>query len=201
VNRSAAQHTPAVALAEVRYCPADAPPRTIRAAEAEMPALAQQQGVGGQVTVKVTIDAEGKLIFKAVSSSASALLNSAALTAAAQSTFAPAIRDCHPVGGTYDFIVDFNGKARQNSAMAAYMGVVFDDSTGAVIVNPVAEGPADMAGLENGDVLLLIDGERVSSADQAIRRITAFQPGTVVDITVMRDAVEHDFKVTLLAHP
>jgi TonB family protein len=194
-------HHSTVVTVGTQSCPADAPPRTISAAQPETPAVAQQQGVTGRVTVEVTIDSRGKVVRTTVASSPSQLLNHAAIVAAAQSTFAPAIRSCRPISGTYDFLVDFKAESPGTSSVVAYMGVAFDDSTGAVVIAPVADGPADEAGLRNGDVLTLIDGTRVSSVDDAIRQITSFRPGTVVHVSVMRDGIQVNTKVTLSAHP
>jgi TonB family protein len=79
----------------------------VRAEPVVAPALAQQQGIQGQVQVVVSLDADSRVIGTRIQSSPSAVLNAAALAAARQSTFQTAIRDCRPVPGDYLYTVDF----------------------------------------------------------------------------------------------
>jgi TonB family protein len=84
--------------------------RTINAVQAETPAIAQQQGITGEVTVQVSLDETSKLVAEKVVKSPSALLNNAALAAARQSTFKTRIVDCKPVADSYFFVVDFQSQ-------------------------------------------------------------------------------------------
>jgi putative serine protease PepD len=61
----------------------------------------------------------------------------------------------------------------------------------------VPGGPADEAGLEPGDVILAIDGEPVEGSSELIVAIRSRQPGDTVTLTVRRDGIERDYKVTL----
>jgi putative serine protease PepD len=61
----------------------------------------------------------------------------------------------------------------------------------------VPGGPADEAGLEPGDVILALDGEPVEGSSELIVAIRSRQPGDTVTLTVRRDGVERDYKVTL----
>jgi TonB family protein len=83
------------------------PPSTVRAVEPDMPAMAQQQGITGDVTVDVSLDEANHIVSATVESSPSKILNSAALSAARQSTFQTEIRDCKPIAATYRFVVTF----------------------------------------------------------------------------------------------
>ncbi|TDE97683.1 PDZ domain-containing protein [Occultella glacieicola] len=65
-------------------------------------------------------------------------------------------------------------------------------------VEPVTPGgPADAAGLEAGDVIVAIDGEPVTTADELIVKIRAHAPGDVVTLTLLEDGSERDIEVTL----
>jgi hypothetical protein len=67
--------------------------------------------VSGEVTVLVTLDESSKLVgTPTVQKSASALLNNAAIQAAAHSTYQTQIVNCKPVGATYRFIVEFQSQ-------------------------------------------------------------------------------------------
>jgi TonB family protein len=83
------------------------PPGTDRAIEPDMPAMAQQQGITGDVTIDISLDENNHIVAASVESSPSKILNAAALSAARQSTFHTEIKDCKPVAATYRFVVTF----------------------------------------------------------------------------------------------
>jgi TonB family protein len=83
---------------------------TIRPVEPDTPPMAQQQGISGTVQVIVSLNADSKVVGTRVQSSPSSLLNSAALSAARQSTFQTEIRDCKPIAADYIFSVEFNSQ-------------------------------------------------------------------------------------------
>jgi TonB family protein len=76
----------------------------------ETPALAQAQGISGDVTVIVSLDAASRVVNVRVASSPSDLLDAAALRAARESSFRTEIRDCRPVAADYAFIVEFSAQ-------------------------------------------------------------------------------------------
>ncbi|MGD1065350.1 MAG: TonB family protein [Vulcanimicrobiaceae bacterium] len=83
---------------------------TIRAADPEMPAMAQQQGVSGTVQVQVSLDANSRIVGAKIFSSPSSLLNSAAIAAARASTFQTEISNCKPEAADYLFAVEFDSQ-------------------------------------------------------------------------------------------
>ncbi len=84
----------------------DRPPQLVRLAQAETPPMAQQQGILGDVVVRVTLDGAGAVTATLIVSSPSAILNSAAAAAARASTYQPGLQNCTP-GGTLDVTVRF----------------------------------------------------------------------------------------------
>jgi putative serine protease PepD len=70
---------------------------------------------------------------------------------------------------------------------------------GARIASVVADTPASDAGLQKGDLVTAIDGERVSDGIALIVAIRAHQPGQDVDLTVERDGAERTISLTLAA--
>src|SRR5437870_5653114 len=70
------------------------PATTLRAVEPDTPQIAQQQGISGTVQVIVSLDSSSHVTGTRIQTSPSAVLNSAALSAARQSTFQTEIRDC-----------------------------------------------------------------------------------------------------------
>jgi putative serine protease PepD len=65
-------------------------------------------------------------------------------------------------------------------------------------VDPVTPGgPAEQAGLEAGDVIVAIDGEPVTTADELIVKIRSHAPGDVITLTLLEDGGEREIEVTL----
>jgi TonB family protein len=77
------------------------------ASRADLPPIAAQQGISGDVVVQVSVDETGHMTSATVQKSPSTLLNNAALTAARGSTFKAATADCLPVAGTVRMTVTF----------------------------------------------------------------------------------------------
>lgn len=80
----------------------------VRAMAVDMPPMAAQQGITGIVRVQVALDDRGVATYARVWSSPSAILNSAALTAAKASAYRGAIFRCRPVPSGYEFAADFS---------------------------------------------------------------------------------------------
>jgi hypothetical protein len=91
---------------------ADAPARTVVAAEPVAPREAVERGVTGEVVVRVTLDERSHLVAAAIVRSASPLLNESALMAARDSVFTTRMHDCRYVPGSYNFIVDYEVASR-----------------------------------------------------------------------------------------
>ncbi len=78
------------------------------AAPAELPTIAAEQNVTGVTSVRIDLDAAGRLAKSSVlASSGNRWIDQAALRAARSSRFSAEVRDCAPVGGAYAFVVDF----------------------------------------------------------------------------------------------
>ena len=84
----------------------DVVPQVLRLAQPDTPPLAQQQGITGDVVVRVTLDGSGTATAAQVQQSPSAILNNAALSAARASTYQPGLVSCKP-GGTLDVTFHF----------------------------------------------------------------------------------------------
>ena len=69
--------------------------------------------------------------------------------------------------------------------------------SGAYVVEVTDGGPAATAGIQVGDVVTSIGGERISSADAAILAVRSHSIGETVQVTVMRGSEELTFDVTL----
>ncbi|MGH2996528.1 MAG: S1C family serine protease [Gaiellaceae bacterium] len=85
----------------------------------------------------------------------------------------------------------------------AYLGVRLEasDTGGAVLADVVADGPADRAGLEDGDVVTAIDGEEIESADELRNVVAAKQPGDTVKLELRRGDNPRTIDVELGTRP
>ena len=72
-----------------------------------------------------------------------------------------------------------------------------DGGDGALIDSVVSGDPADDAGIEKGDVVVALEGERVTDGISLIVAIRTHQPGETLAFTVERDGDEQVFDVTL----
>jgi protein TonB len=81
---------------------------TTNAVQPETPDIAREQGATGTTQVKVTLTPTGSVTSATVyKSSGNQALDNAAVMAAKQSTYAPAVENCVKVPGDYIFRVDF----------------------------------------------------------------------------------------------
>ncbi len=71
------------------------------------------------------------------------------------------------------------------------------DGSGAEIDEVIDDTPAADAGLEEGDVIIALEGEKVTDGIALIVSIRAHQPGETLTFTVLRDGDERDIDVTL----
>lgn len=58
-------------------------------------------------------------------------------------------------------------------------------------------GPAELAGIEPGDVILSIEGKPMTSSDELIVFVRAHSPGDVLTLQIVRDGTEMTIDVTL----
>ncbi|GAW52448.1 MULTISPECIES: S1C family serine protease [unclassified Nocardioides] len=71
------------------------------------------------------------------------------------------------------------------------------DGSGAEIDSVMPDTPADEGGLEKGDVIIEIDGERITDGIALIVAIRAHQPGEKVEFTIQRGDDERTVELTL----
>ena len=84
----------------------------------------------------------------------------------------------------------------------AYLGVSLEDADGGPRVAAVTSGsPAASGGVRVGDVIVSIDGDRVSSSDELREAIQAHKVGTKVTLTVQRSGDRQQLSVTLGERP
>jgi len=80
-------------------------------------------------------------------------------------------------------------------AIAKAFGV--KESTGALIGQVTANSPAQKSGLQNGDIILELNGKPVADANDLRMNISMMAPGTPVNLRVLRNGADRNFTVTL----
>jgi serine protease DegQ len=73
--------------------------------------------------------------------------------------------------------------------------------SGAIIAGVVRGGPADRAGMRPGDILLAVDGKKVSSTNDMLNLIAELPPGGKSKMTVMRKNRQSILDVTVGRRP
>src|SRR5450432_1755200 len=70
-------------------------------------------------------------------------------------------------------------------------------ASGALVNSVEKGGPADKAGIEQGDIIVKVDGRSVSSSAELPRIITAIKPGTKIVLQIWRKGASKDIAVTV----
>jgi S1-C subfamily serine protease len=85
-----------------------------------------------------------------------------------------------------------------------YLGVSIrtDSQTNAItVVDVVADGPSDRAGLRVGDVVLKVGSYEPKGTDDLIREVAGHRPGQYVVLSVVRENEKHAVKIKLGRRP
>jgi serine protease Do len=81
------------------------------------------------------------------------------------------------------------------SELAASLGLT--EVRGVIVSAVESGGPADRAGIRQGDVITAIDGKPVEDSNGLRNYIASTQPGTELTLTVRRDSAEQQLRVKL----
>ena len=80
------------------------------------------------------------------------------------------------------------------------LGVRMNDSNGQVTVDKVfPNSPAKRAGIEDGDVILKIDGIAAEQMSDVVDQVSSSSAGDILEVQIMRDDKEQSFKVKLVS--
>lgn len=82
-----------------------------------------------------------------------------------------------------------------NKDLAGYFGVKEDE--GVLILKVEEESPAEKAGLKSGDVILELDGKKVTDAGKVSKVVSAYEKGDEIKIKIVRHKKGQNIKVEL----
>lgn len=108
----------------------------------------------------------------------------------------------------------FRYKMERADAKGGYLGVRVQDITrslmkardlttdeGALVNRVEDESPADEAGIKRGDVIVELNREKVENSGDLVDAVRGLEPGTKVDVVVLRDGLRKTFKVEIEKRP
>jgi serine protease Do len=108
----------------------------------------------------------------------------------------------------------FESLMKTGKVVRGYMGVAIQDlspdlaksfglkhATGALISDVTADGPADEAGIKQGDVIVEYQGERVDDPSALQRMVTRTAVGTKATVKVLRDGHEKELTLKIGEQP
>ncbi|MFW6043849.1 MAG: trypsin-like peptidase domain-containing protein, partial [Marinilabiliaceae bacterium] len=72
-----------------------------------------------------------------------------------------------------------------------------EEPRGVYVASTMEGGGAEAAGLEKGDVIMSVDGEKTNRVSELQEKISRFRPGDEVTVTAIRDGKKKEFSVTL----
>jgi serine protease Do len=78
---------------------------------------------------------------------------------------------------------------------AASLGL--KEAKGALVAEVTNGSPAADAGIKTGDTILSVNGNRISDSRDLARQIAAFEPGTKIDVRILRTQKEQTIQVKL----
>ena len=81
------------------------------------------------------------------------------------------------------------------------LGVDVSAEYGVVVIEAIQDSPATVAGLENGDIITAIDGNKIESMSDLKRQLYQYKENDTVKLTVYRDGNEKTIDMTLKAKP
>jgi putative serine protease PepD len=77
--------------------------------------------------------------------------------------------------------------------------LIVEGGPGEPAISP--DSPADQAGLEQGDLVLELNGERISLENSLAKIIAKYNPGDEVVLKVLKGGEEKDIKIILIERP
>ena len=96
----------------------------------------------------------------------------------------------------------FPTRQQSTSAGRGFLGVVCRPSNDGLVVRTVTKrSGADRAGLERGDVILTMQGKKVTTTDRLIEILTKYQPDEKVQISINRGKDSLDLEAILGKRP
>lgn len=99
-------------------------------------------------------------------------------------------RDWHRLAGSEDF-------RTHSGAYLGISGITRGDGPGLLIQKVYPGDPADLAGIQEGDILIAFQGKKVTDLQQLIDLVGAEHPGQSVKLSILRDGETREITLRL----
>jgi serine protease Do len=76
-------------------------------------------------------------------------------------------------------------------------GLGMKQGEGALVAEPMADGPAAHAGIVAGDVITAVNGNTIKDADALAKQVSGMAPGAKADVKIWREGAEKSISLTL----
>ena len=76
-----------------------------------------------------------------------------------------------------------------------------EDKSGVQVMEVLPKGPADLGGIQAGDIILSINGEQIKDANHLITYIARQSPNAVIEVLVARGEKQFTANVTVQERP
>jgi len=86
-----------------------------------------------------------------------------------------------------------------NEDMAEALGL--DEPKGALVNQVTQDSPADDAGVQDGDVILSVNGKNINDSSELVNVVANYPPGEKVRVTIWRDGKEKELRIKLGERP
>ena len=90
-----------------------------------------------------------------------------------------------------------NGESLELGFLGINGATPTDGTLGALVSTVVDDSPADLAGLQIGDLIIEVDGELVTTMEQLSADFKFFRPGDEIEIDVLREGERITLEVTV----
>ena len=76
-----------------------------------------------------------------------------------------------------------------------------DDTTSVLVPGVLKDGPADLAGIKPGDILVAIAGKPMTHSSDVLNLVAELPPGEKVTITILREEKEMSVDILVGTRP
>ncbi len=106
-----------------------------------------------------------------------------------------------PTAGAYGKATGYLGVSLQSLTPTLRAGMGVKQRGGVLVADVVDKGPGDLAGLQEGDIVLTAGGTRVTAPGELQAIVREGAPGTRLQLHILRDGAEQDVAATLGERP